>query len=67
MLYAFIFQDALYFGFINEDAMINLAEDIENHKWVVFQPWMDAHHDLLIQHHEVKALDSSVRRAPSLM
>ena len=37
MLYAFIFQDALHFGFINEDAMINLAKAIEHYEWSEFE------------------------------
>ena len=37
MLYAFIFQDALHFGFINEDAMISLAEAIEHYERSEFE------------------------------
>jgi len=32
-----------------------------------FEAWLDAHHDLLIQHHKAEAPDSSVGSVPSLM
>ena len=32
-----------------------------------FEAWLDAHHDLLIQHHVAKAQHSSVRSAHSLV
>jgi len=47
--------------------MVNLAKAIENCRWGEFETWLDAHHDLLIQHHEAEALDSSARSTPSLM
>jgi len=47
--------------------MVDLAEAIENCRWAEFEAWLDAHHDLLIQHHEVKAPDSSVESVASLM
>ena len=47
--------------------MPNLTEAIENYRWGEFVAWLDAHHDLLIQHHEAEAPDSSVGSAPSLV
>jgi len=46
--------------------MADLAEAIENCRWVELEAWMDVHHDSLIQHHEVDAPNPSVRSAPSL-
>jgi len=45
--------------------MIDLAEAIENYSWGEFEAWLDAHHDLLIQHHEGEAPDLSIESAPS--
>jgi len=67
MFYASIFQDALHFVISGEDVMVNLAEAIENYRWGEFKAWLDVHHDLLIQHREVEAPDSSVESAPSLV
>ena len=47
--------------------MANLMKAFENCKWVEFEAWLDAHHDLLINHHEADAPDSSVRSVPSLV
>jgi len=54
MFYAFVFQDVLRFGICGEDVMAKLVEAIENRKWAEFEAWLDVHHDLLIQHHEVE-------------
>jgi len=67
MFYAFIFQDALRFRISGEDVMVDLVEAIENYRWCEFEAWLDAHHDLLIQHHKTEASDSSSRSAPSLL
>jgi len=67
MFYDFISQDALCFGISGKDVIVDLAEAIENCRWVEFEAWLDAHHDLSIQHHEAKAPDSSVGSAPSLV
>jgi len=67
MFYAFIFQDALYFEISGKDVMVDLAEAIESCGWAEFEAWLDAHDDLLIQHHEAETPDSSVRSAPSLV
>jgi len=67
MFYAFILQDALRFGISDEDIMIDLTEAIENYSWGEFEAWLDAHHDLLIQHREGEAPDSSIGSAPSLV
>jgi len=67
MFYAFIFQDDLLFCFIDEDAMVNLAEAISHYEWGEFESWLDAHHDLLIQRHEVKASDTSIGGGHSLV
>jgi len=47
--------------------MVDLAEAIENCRWAKFEAWLDAHHDLLIKHHEAEAPNSSVGSAPSLV
>ena len=67
MFYAFIFQDALCFEISGEDIMVDLAKAIQNCRWGEFEAWLDAHHDLLIQHHEAEVPDSSVGSAPSLL
>ena len=66
MLYAFVFQDALHFKICGKDIMADLAEAIKNCTWAEFEARLDGHHDLLIQHHEPEAPDSSVESAPSL-
>jgi len=45
--------------------MVNLA--IENCRWDEFEAWLDAHHDLLIQHYKAEAPDLSVKSMPSLV
>jgi len=67
MFYAIVFQDALRFGICGEDVMADLVEAIENCRWAEFKAWLDAHHDLLIQHHEAKAPDLSIGSTPSLV
>ena len=67
MFDAFIFQDALRFGVIDEDAMISLAKAIGNHEWDELEAWLETHHDLLIQHYKAEAPDLSVRSAPFLV
>jgi len=67
MFYAFIFQDTLPLRISHEDVMFDLAEEIKNCRWGKFEAWFDAHHDLLIQHHEAKAPDLSVGSSPSLL
>ena len=67
MLYAFIFQDAIRFKIRGKDVMVNLAEAIDNCRCAKFEAWLDAHHDLLLQQHEVEALNSSVKSAPFLL
>jgi len=37
MFYAFVFQDALRFGVINEDAMVNIDEAIKNRECSEFK------------------------------
>jgi len=44
----------------------DFAKAIENYRWAEFEARLDVHHASLIQHREAKALDSSVRIAPSL-
>jgi len=67
MFYAFVFQDVLRFGICGEAVLADLVEAIENRRWAEFKAWLDVHHDLLIQHHETKAPNSSGRSAPSLV
>ena len=67
MFSAFVFQDALRFGICGKDVIGDLAEAIENCRWAEFKAWLEAHPDLLIQHHEVEALDSSAKSASSLV
>jgi len=47
--------------------MISVAKAIENHEWGEFETWLDAYNVLLIQHHEVEALNSSVGSTPSFV
>ena len=47
--------------------MADLAKVIENCNWVEFEAWLDAHHDLLIHHHEAESPDSSIGSVPSLV
>jgi len=37
MFYTFIFQDALHFGISGEDVIVDLAEVIENYRWLEFE------------------------------
>jgi len=67
MFYGFIFHDALHFRINGEDVIVDLGEVIKNCRWDEFEAWLDAHHDLLIQHHEAKAPYSSVGSTPSLV
>ena len=62
--YALVLEDTIRFGIIGKDIMINLVKEIENHKWGMFEAWLDAHHDLLIQWHEAEAMDSSMGSMP---
>ena len=47
--------------------MVDHTEAIENYRWGEFKAWLEAHNDLLIQHHKVEAPDSSARSVSSLV
>ena len=38
MFYAFVFQDALHFGLCDENIMANLADVIEDYRWLGLRP-----------------------------
>jgi len=59
IFYASVFQDVIRFGIIGEDVTACLSKTIENYTWGELEAWLDAHHDLLIQRHEVIEAPSS--------